>query len=318
MSIKVNNLGVSDDFRTFYCSLNDKNPRDIKFSVINTYFGFEEYKNSLTLTPGINYWNYVVTNHQHRYVEFFDTETNEFLGQFTLPGSTNYFDYDKNQYSKKIFQVLPDSEKSALINVMNEIVCQNTYSNDFVCVEKNDIVVDIGFNYGLFTISSLEKNPKRIIGFEPNNKLCEIFNKNFNDDRVTLVNCAVSDNDKVARFYENNFSVMNTIKENSINDSYNFSYEVQVLGINNIIKNYNLDKIDYLKVDCEGSEYEIFESISISYLTNNVRKIAVEFHNKADDVKVLKLLNKILVCGFEVQQSYYGGDVGMIYAKKRN
>lgn len=316
MKYKINYQGISEDFTTFYFSVISETPKNLTFIVYNTYFGSEEYRSSSVFAPNIQYWNYIVTNHQHRYVEFLDNETGKVVGQFTLPGKVNYFDFDYNSYVKKVYKLLTENEKKVLITVMNEVVCRKVYSNYLVDIEENDTVVDIGFNYGIFSTTALVKNPKKIIAFEPNYKLCNIFKSNFYDERIRLVNSAVSDCNKTATFYENESSVMNTIKDDLVDSSSSLSYQVEVIGINDVIRKYNLDKIDYLKVDCEGSEYEIFDSIPEDYLSNNIKKIAIEFHSNINDPKVTNMRKKLNLCGFNTHDIYDGGDVGMMYAKK--
>lgn len=316
MIYNVNYLGISEDFKTFYFAINSDKPKVLTVSVYNTFFDNVEYFAKLEVLPNVSYWNYVVTNHQHRYAEFVDDETGDIVGQFTLPGIENYYNRYSSQYVRKIYNLVSENEKEVISSLMNEFTSNKIYVNDFIDIEENDVVVDIGFNYGIFSINCLSKNPKKIVGFEPNTKLCNIFDENFYDDRIRLINIAVSDENKVIKFHENKYSVMNTVKDNLVNDNTQYSYEIHALGINNLIKKYNLDNIDYLKVDCEGSEYEIFESISDDYLTNNVRKIAIEFHDDIHDYKVVKLKHKLITCGFTLFEVYNGGDVGMIYAKK--
>jgi hypothetical protein len=110
---------------------------------------------------------------------------------------------------------------------------------------------------------------------------------------------------------------MSTIKQD-VNKEYRKNYfELESISINKIIDTFNLTKIDYLKVDCEGSEFEIFESISEEYLRDNVKKIAIEFHDFLDSDNVQRLINKIEKCGFVVNvKNEEGVPLGMIYAKK--
>ena len=45
-----------------------------------------------------------------------------------------------------------------------------------------------------------------------------------------------------------------------------------------IIKEHNLDRIDFIKTDCEGGEYSLFTEANMPFLLNNVRSIVGEFH----------------------------------------
>jgi FkbM family methyltransferase len=114
----------------------------------------------------------------HRYVQFRDTKSLEIVGLFGLEGQYDFKDYDYDSYAKRIFNLVPENGKKNIISVLNEIICYETYSNEWIDIEEGDTVVDIGFNYGLFSITSKMKKPKKIIGFEPNPKLLEQLNSN--------------------------------------------------------------------------------------------------------------------------------------------
>lgn len=41
---------------------------------------------------------------------------------------------------------------------------------------------------------------------------------------------------------------------------------------------YNIKKIDFLKSDCEGGEYDIFNEENFEWIIKNVKKISGEWH----------------------------------------
>ena len=162
-------------------------------------------------------------------------------------------------------------------------------------------------------MDSLTYKPKKIIGFEPNPNLVKLFNQ-LNIDSVELHEAAVSDKKGKTVFYQGKNSVMSSIMpELSYSYDITTSYEVNVLSFNDIIEQYNI--INYLKVDCEGSEYEIFNSIPNNILSTKIKKIALEFHNNVNDIKVVNLISKIKECGFEIKIDD-STTQGMLYAKK--
>jgi hypothetical protein len=82
--------------------------------------------------------------------------------------------------------------------------------------------------------------------------------------------------------------------------------------LDNIIKKHPLNKI-MLKIDCEGEEYSIFESLSNTLYLNNVCSIVVEWHEYGPE-KIKAVLNKYNFKYFEVKDSYF--NAGIIYAFK--
>ena len=305
---------MGDGNKIFYYSLNSNTPKSIIMKVYNQYLEYVEYESSLTLDPGINYWTSVNSNLTNRYVEFIDANTFDIVGMFGLNGSIDYNKIDYNGYIKSIIPKLDVNGKKDIHYILNEIFYEKIYNNDFVCVAENDIVFDIGFNYGFFTLDALTYKPKKVIGFEPNPKLVKLFNE-LDIDSVELHQVAVSDMVGSTIFYENNFFGKSSIHSDINSDTSSNSYQVNICSFNDMAEQY--DVIDYLKVDCEGAEYEIFESIPKEFLTNRIRKIALEFHHNINDIKVVNLISKIKECGFETKIDYKDGDsTGMLYARK--
>ena len=227
-----------------------------------------------------------------------------------MKNSREHFD----KYLETIQSELSHTDIADINYILNEIINLNVYNNEFVSVSENDVVMDIGLNFGLFSLDALQYNPKKIIGFEPNPKLIGYFAK-LNIPNVELYQAAVSDKTGKITFFENNFPGRSSLHYDMSTDTIKSSYDVDVYDINEILEKY--DKINYLKVDCEGAEYEIFAGMNDNVLSNKIDKIAIEFHNIPTDSKVVNLISKIKSCGFETKIDFCGsGTTGMLYARK--
>jgi len=309
--------GCSEDKRVIYTELNGDQPQRVIMKVYNTYFGYPETNTEITFNKDVQHWHYLVNNSKNRYVEFRDAETCEIVGLFGLEGTLDLKDYDYDNYVYNLMRSLPYNGKHNVCAVFNEIVCQSVYFGTFVDVEEGDVVVDIGFNYGLFSINALKKSPKRIVGFEPNSRLVNIFNKNVKDSIIEVHNCAVSNENEKIKFYESFNSEMSTIVEDFYRENTCNIVEVDGFSFMHLVDQHGLEKIDYLKVDCEGAEYGIFQAIPDFYLSNNVKKIAIEFHDKLEHTNVQNLINRLRGLGFETATSGESGTpLGMLYARK--
>ena len=305
--------GMTDGKTKFHYSLNAKEPKEVIATVYNQFLKLVEYKYTMTLAPNVGYWTYVPSNSNNRYVEFRDAETYDVVGMFGLDGEIDYNNIPQTDYIQSLVSNLDTNGKKDLQYILNEIFYENIYNNDFVCVEKDDVVVDIGFNCGLFAIDALKYEPNVVYGYEPNKKLVDDFNR-WDIKKVIVNNSAVSNEKGTAPFYENKFAGKSSMYSDVNSDTTLRTYDVSVLEFNELFQNIT---IDYLKVDCEGGEYAIFESMSNEYLSNNIRKIALEFHHNINDEKVKKLIYKIEGCGFQTKLLYKEGDTtGMLYAKK--
>jgi hypothetical protein len=77
--------------------------------------------------------------------------------------------------------------------------------------------------------------------------------------------------------YEN--SEHNTIRSYTITEGYSTNF-VPSLTMDYLFDSGIVDRIDFLKVDVEGNEIELFEEFSDENL-NKVSKLAIEYHQKS-------------------------------------
>jgi len=100
---------------------------------------------------------------------------------------------------------------------------------------------------------------------------------------------------------------------------------VKTIDFNSFIKNYSVDRIDILKLDCEGSEWDILPTISDDFLKRKVRKIVMEVHDFHEDndlasrkIRSLGLINRLKECEFDVdyEQKILNGECGNLFAKR--
>ena len=154
--------------------------------------------------------------------------------------------------------------------VSKEIFQDNIYEKYFE-VEKGDIVFDIGASLGPFTYSILDKEPSHVFCFEPSYEEFKTLVLNTRHGNVTHVNKGISD--KVGEF---NFEfVFDTSGKHKL---YSTTFK-------KIIEDYNIEKIDFLKTDCESGEYDIFTIENLIWIKNNVKKISGEWHLGVDWMK---------------------------------
>ena len=139
----------------------------------------------------------------------------------------------------------------------------------FFEVEADDIVLDIGASVGTFTYSILNKKPKHVFCLEPSELEFPTLIRNTLGYPVTHILKGISPT------------------EGLVNSEYVYGDSTQMEGITfkKLISLYGLEKIDFLKIDCEGGEYDVFTEENFDYIRNNVRKIVGEWHLSNPDLK---------------------------------
>lgn len=316
MNYSIIYLGSSEDKRVFHYTLNCDYQKTLKMVVYNQFLDFIEYEETINMHPGSIHWTSLPMSNKERYVEFIDPITKIVIARFGLEGISKMKDYNIGNYAEKIKPYLTHSEKYCLSATFNEIFIYKVYDNDFVFIEKNDLVIDIGFNFGSFSLFSLYKEPKKIIAFEPNKRLVDLFKSNFNDERIELQNFAVSNYDGTATFFKNEnpgLSFISNSDENK-NESEN---DVTVINFFDYLMRNKINYIDYLKVDCEGCEFDVIKSLPDAFLGKSINKIVVEFHDFLTSHNVQTIVNRLVNLGFDIKiENKIDKPIGVIYAKK--
>ncbi len=143
----------------------------------------------------------------------------------------------------------------------NEIFEQRLYERFFE-VEEGDIVLDVGSSVGPFTCSILHKKPKHIFCVEPSESEFTTLIKNTLGHPVTHINKGFS-----------NFN--GVIKHDQL---FGGETHMESITFEKFIRIYGLNKIDFVKTDCEGGEYEMFKPENLDFIKKNVKKIVGEWH----------------------------------------
>jgi len=205
-----------------------------------------------------------------------------------------------------------------LFPIVCEIFYDKIYERDFVKVSIDDVIVDIGANYGVFSLYSQMFKPKKVYSVEPIKSTFENMKKNLDGYDVVCINKAISDENGVETFALTNVNGNNFSLKNS--DGYHPSEVineeiVETIRIDQLISDYNIPYIDFLKVDCEGGELDLFQTINKDYLKNNINKIALEYHSMDIKETVIEILTDN---GFIIEDIVGFEDIGLIYAYNRS
>lgn len=246
---------------------------------------------------------------------------------FIVPISTNVFKFSTNkifrgfyidfydEFDNKLFKsddvVLHPNEKDE-----NKITFYNTdfydsfyYSymeffevdiyNHFHFNDLN-VVVDIGANSGIATEYFFSKGANKVYCVEPMERAYQFMWGDLKikyGDRVQLRNISIySYNGNMELYTPKTNTEVTTIFPDKAKQYYNEEYNkvtIPCQTFETFCNNENINNISLLKVDIEGSEYEMFRVTSKEFLENNVDKIILEFHYNSNEQLKKDILPKL-------------------------
>ena len=284
-------------------------PKTVTLLISDGYTGLNLWKDKITISPNCNYHFSVPIFSSERQFEIFDESGDEKLFSIFLK-LDNYPSIEKIDKLKILKSYKYNSlEQGAGFSIF-EIFLNKEYENETVKIQKGDIVFDVGANIGIFSLYSAYNLAKEIHCFEPGKEQFNAIKNNLSNKFNNLYanNLAVTKNKGIIIFYLSDFSTTNSTFS-KLSDDY---IEVETVDLETYVNDNNITKIDYLKIDCEGGEYEIIEFMNENFLRESVDKICLEYHifEDEDNLKLERLVNKLHKCGFIIDKKG-----NMIYCK---
>ncbi len=162
-----------------------------------------------------------------------------------------------------------------------EIFLDDCYIHDLT-LSPNPVVIDVGGFIGDFSLYAVKRlNARRVIVCEPSPRSWALLLKNIAnngyEDRIEPVNKAVT---------ADGGNVMMDIDAPDERQSMVSAYypterplsAVSGVSLGQLLRDYNVESVDLLKIDVEGGEYAILESTPPVVLSR-IRNIVFEYHD---------------------------------------
>ena len=173
------------------------------------------------------------------------------------------------------------------------IMTEGPYCLGDVDIEKNDNVIDLGANIGLFSAAAAAKGCK-VFAFEPIDYIAEYLKKTVDlyGDKIEIVNAAASDHDGEISFFEIPDNYHDIGRSTALNpdnkDDFN-RVVVNAITIDSFVKERGLSHVDFIKADIEGSERYMLMGAKET-LREYAPKLALCTYHIADDKEVMTRL----------------------------
>lgn len=214
------------------------------------------------------------------------------------------FDYDIENLLKVTFNdfnmFVTQRYKNHYIDNKYEEFSSDIFIN---LVKENSVVVDIGANYGYYSLLASTKNKNgKTYAIEPVKENFDVLNKNVSENKfynIETFNCAIS-----------NISEKKEFNVTEASDSAGFyehpntkTYEKRAIQAHSLDDLFPGIKVDIIKIDTEGHEIHVLDGMKKIINSNEDLLMLIEFNPKClvnSGASSEEFLNKIWSFGFSI------------------
>ncbi len=206
------------------------------------------------------------------------------------------------KYSSEILNLNYDLFKYEFIDILapytiskkdQPVFFEGPYEYKDVYIKEDDFVFDLGANMGLFTGVAANKAVNgKVFSFEPVSKTFNSLSKTISYyNNVVGVKKGLFNFNKNLEIdlstYEENQGSSTIVKEVSKNNTVTNSEVIEVITLDDFVKDNNISKVDFIKADIEGSErYMLMGAKEI--LKKFSPKLSICTYHLPDDPEVLE------------------------------
>ena len=192
---------------------------------------------------------------------------------YRLKTSKNNF-IDLNVTNSTVVEWVNRQNETAVIGTLNQI--NSGHYGALLSDKENYVILDIGANVGLFSLYAAD-SARAVYAVEPSPEAFNIMTHLTRDhDKIHLVQRALDAKDGVADFYQ--YTTQPQMNSLYVKFADSVATQVPVRTIASLLKELNLDHVDFVKCDIEGAENY---AITVDLLKEIKDKIAcwwVEVH----------------------------------------
>lgn len=202
------------------------------------------------------------------------------------------------------------------LSVLEETYLDKFYDGDY----HGNFVIDVGGYIGETALFFAQRGARRVFCVEPAPDNLRLLEQNISQssfkDKIVVIRAAILDKDGIVEFYMDNqnyhsYHVANSHEFMKTYTREPSKYNVQAMSFQSLLEYTGLEEVDVVKLDCEGSEYDILLGTPDSVL-KRVRKYIIEYHNGPDI-----LVKRLDDLGYKVREKFRDWAIGLLYAERK-
>ena len=188
------------------------------------------------------------------------------------------------RHSNIVMKFIEGDKRIACIDTLNFLKYEEEeLTMQYMLINDGDVVVDIGANYGWYSMHIAKKNPNSTIySFEPLPKTYSVFSENLainNINNICPLNIGLSDSQGEMSFFVDPNLTVNASLNNVSESSSAIEVKCFVETLDVFVEHNKIDKLDFIKCDIEGAELFALKG-ALKTLQNFRPKLFVEMLRK--------------------------------------
>lgn len=165
------------------------------------------------------------------------------------------------------------------------LIGENYWLKKYLIGKNKPVIIDVGANVGDYSSTVLACNvSSRILAFEPHPKNYLKLTERINSENFSAYNFAVGNENGTLNLYDyksQDGSKHASIFRKVISDlhkSKSSTHKVEIIALGEFLEKKGVQKIDLLKIDVEGNEFDVLVGIKDYILNNQISAIHFEFN----------------------------------------
>ncbi|MDY6874649.1 MAG: FkbM family methyltransferase [Chloroflexota bacterium] len=188
--------------------------------------------------------------------------------------------------------------------IVKETCLDRDYESNSVQIKDGWTVIDIGAGIGEFAILVAKEHPSsQVYAYEPFPESFVLFQENLNlnmTENIRAFQMAVGSKSGKMMLATTGEAVQHTTTHSTVSGSATSMIEVQGLSLDDLFQISGIGHCDFLKIDCEGCEFEILFNASQVTL-RNIDHICLEYHDGVTEFSHQDLAQFFEKRGFQVR-----------------
>ncbi|HTO08557.1 MAG TPA: FkbM family methyltransferase [Myxococcota bacterium] len=205
------------------------------------------------------------------------------------------------------------------LRVLTPVFHKRVYTPPGFEIGADDTVVDVGANIGAFAVYAAQRTRGRVLAIEPHPENAEHLRLNLRANhcqRAEVAECAISDAPGTLPLFIGKSGTTHQLTPLGKDAGAGESVDVRVATFAQVLAEHGFERVDFLKLDCEGAEGVILPALPVALMAA-IRTIALEFHDDASVLAHDALAKLLEQKGFRVALDWDGRSAnGMLFARR--